>query len=275
MVFCLVIAYSVPVFASDISEGDTTVISKDYSEVLAKIEKISLTDEETEKYTEIQKQILGDIENEMTEISAKADVGSVEKMEVLIDFTNDLRAIKLSFSEPITIYRESITSSLSTKTSAGYKYETIIQAYNGCTTTVTCRIYYYVNYNAVNVNGNYYNTYCLQSSTADFSSTGYGHVSRIIGYHYQVGNTAALNYVQPINGNTNSSDRTDKIFSIYTSSDSAPWSTSNSTYTIADDSYSVGYFGSQYDIIFAWDIGGGMADSETIPVSVGKGGLPS
>lgn len=77
------------------------------------------------------------------------------------------------------------------------------------------------------------------------------------------------------NGNNYSVDSTSKTFSIYTQNGYCNWSKYNNTYTVASSSYSVGYMGTRFGVLYAWDVGGGVLDQYYYTTSLGIGSLPS
>ena len=212
-----------------------------------------------------------------------------EKREVVIDLRNDLDTIKLSVSQPVTIYEEIITRTYDvkditeyddkyTRQSPTYETRTITtsKTYNGSTTTVGSILGYYM-YSNVTVSGVLCDAFSLRSSNISFSSNGYGHVSLVRAWHHQRGTKYPSGpYTVVFDGNLYSAHRTYKTFSISASSGYANWSRYNSTYSaLPKPAYSAGFVGSFYEVMFTWSIGGGGYEWDSIERTNGFGSLPS
>lgn len=235
-------------------------------------------------YIDIQSKIISDIEDisesesEYEDEITKNSTLIHEKNEVLTDLRNDLGAIRSSFSEPITIYEEVITDSYDVGIESVY-YETqkIIsyRTYNGITTKVESVIGYYIMEN-VKVGGVNCDAFRMTSSNISFSASGDAHVSRIYAKHHQRGPDLNNIFRVVFDGNVNSSDRTDKTFSISSSNGSANWSKSNSTYSaLVSPTYYGGYVGTFYTVYFTWPDGGAGYKHDTLERTNGFGQIPA
>lgn len=203
--------------------------------------------------------------------------------EVLIDLRNDLNALKQSCSEPVTIYEEVITRTYdlpkdyTIDSTSSYETRSVntSRTYNGITTTVHSIIGYYIIEN-ITVGGAVCDAFCLRSSNISFNASGYAHVTRIYAKHHQRGPDLNNHYQIVFDGNKYSAHRTDKLFSMYSSSGSANWSKTNSTYSaLVKASYTGGYVGSFYTVYFGWDLGGGQYGCDTLQRSNGFGSIPT
>ncbi len=248
--------------------------------------------EDTIKYSELQSKIIEGIAETSIDVNDDEITKGLpfdENREVVIDLRNDIDAIKLSVSQPVTIYEEIITRTYDvkditenddkyTRQSPIYETRTIAtsKTYNGSTTTVRSILGYYM-YSNVTVFGVLCDAFSLRSSNISFSSNGYGHVSSVRAWHHQRGTEyPSGSYTVVFDGNLYSTHRTYKTFSINASSGYANWSRYNSTYSaLPKPAYSAGFVGSFYEVIFTWSIGGGAHAWDSIERTNGFGSLPS
>ncbi len=224
----------------------------------SKICRIQVLPEEEVKYSDMQEKIIKSISDDFADLNNENDTKyhepHTESKMVTVDFTNDLRAIKLSCIEPITIYEEVVTKTYYETSTRSVSYETSTitssRTYNGATTTVQFMIGYYLEED-VTIGDVTCDAYCLQCSNVSFSSSGYGHISRIYAEHFQIGcRVDTGNYSWIIDGFSNSSDRTNQTFSMYTSSGSTNWSKLNTIYTGVLPLGATGCVGSSYTVTF-------------------------
>ncbi len=211
----------------------------------------------------------------------------VEEREVIFDYSNDLKVIEQSMTKPTAIRKVSTTMTLApleTEINSPipraltyenkYTTDTTEYTYDGNVTTFIAEMKYrfiedwYVDFQK-------FDAYSLQEINFSFDSDGYGHIINIYGEHHQRGNDLDNNWQVVYNGSVYSSDRTDKDFSMYTQSGSADWSVSNSEYCLITSEGDGGTIGSNYEIRFLWEIGGGQYDTVTRTDSISKGSLPN
>lgn len=201
-----------------------------------------------------------------------------EKKEVILDLRDDIDAIKLSLSKPITIYEEVTIDSYDIGIeSASFETRKITsyRTYNGVTTKVESVIGYYI-MEGVMISDAECDAFRMTYSNISFSASGDAHVSRIYAKHHQRGPDLNNVYRIVFDGNTNSSDRTDKTFSISSSSGSANWSKTNSIYSgLVLPSYTGGYVGTFYTVYFTWPEGGGGYGYDTLERTNGFGQIPT
>lgn len=209
-----------------------------------------------------------------------------EEKEILIDDREDANKIKKSLSEPVTIYKEVITrtyelpdDSNSLMQSSTYKTKQTneTRTYNGVATTLHYTIGYDFIADAEIPGDPAVDAYRLKKSEFSYSAQGDAHVAHVEGIHHQRGVDLNNKYQIVFDGNSNSSNKTDKSFSISSSSGSANWSrTSNTTYScLVSSGDTGGAIGSFYTVSFTWPEGGSGHGHDTIEEPVIFGQLPS
>lgn len=254
---------------------------------------IATSDEIQKNETElkiIQQKIIKDVEE-----TSKYDDNSnltrglnyTEEKEVLVDHKDNLKMIEKSISEPVTIYKEVVTRTYNLsevsndkKQASSYKTKRITDSrtYNGDTTTVHYVIGYdFIGNTSIPGSDHPVDAYRLKSSNVSFNSTGSGHISKITAKHHQRGVDLNNQYQIVFNGNINSSDRTNKNFSLVSGSGSANWSKYNTIYScLLSDLDSGGAIGSFYTVYFSWPQGGGgNYGNETVNESLIFGQMPN
>ncbi len=260
--------------------------------------KVSLKPvEEVNIVLDVQTKINEDIDSQLKELNndkkryaSGMKVINQEK-NIICDYRNDQSIIKKSLKNPVTIYEEVTRISyeidsnvlvdeknVTNRSASSYEEQikTTSRTYDGVTTTVKSIIGFYLNEDVPVDGTSNLNFYKLASSDITFSASDDAHVSYITAYHHQRGVDYNNNYEIIIDGNSNSSDRSEKNFSTFTNNGGVYWTGTHSDFSGLSVFDSGGAVGTFYEIRFSWPMGGGGQNGfDTLERTNAIGSLPN